>query len=165
MWQKRYILKAVIQIFLRKIFSFSDDNATGTDNRCITYFCLPFTSTHSLCVCTQVTITKLLASCFPNINLRMIFKPGRRLSSFFPLWRMLFPNYWDRMLSISLSVSAAEHWFWADFAPSTHARAPELLGISHSKVNQYPIHINTTKHKSVFTTFVFSLLLTPYTIN
>ena len=56
---------------LHKIFPSSDSNPTETDNRRTIYFCLPFTGTHSLRIRTQVT--KLLASSFPEINLRIIF--------------------------------------------------------------------------------------------
>ena len=48
----------------------------------IIFFTLPFTGQHSLQIRKQ--IAKLFASAFPQIQLRVIFKPIRRLSSFFP---------------------------------------------------------------------------------
>ena len=48
----------------------------------IILFTLPFTGQHSLQIRKQ--IAKLFASAFPQIQLRVIFKPIRRLSSFFP---------------------------------------------------------------------------------
>ena len=44
------------------------------------YFCLPFTGTHSLRIRTQ--LVKLLSSCFPDIDLLIVFKQSRRLSDF-----------------------------------------------------------------------------------
>ena len=56
--------------YLPKIFPCSDDNPTETDNR--RAICLPFTATG----------TRSLG--FRDINLHIIFRRGRRLSSFFP---------------------------------------------------------------------------------
>ena len=68
-------------VFLDKIFSVPVYSPLDNINKRVIYFCLPFTGTHSLRIRTQ--LVKLLSSCFPDIDLLIVFKPSRRLSDFF----------------------------------------------------------------------------------
>ena len=67
-----------LSIFLDKIFSPPINNITVPKR--VVYFCLPFTGTHSLQIRTK--LIKLVSSCFPQIDLHVVLKPGKRLSTF-----------------------------------------------------------------------------------
>ena len=68
-----------LSIFLDKIFSPPINNITVPKR--VVYFCLPFTGAHSLQIRTK--LIKLVSSCFPQIDLRVVLKPGKHLSTFF----------------------------------------------------------------------------------
>ena len=68
-----------LSIFLDKIFSPPISNITVSKR--VVHFCLPFTGVHSLQI--QTKLIKLVSSCFPQIDLRVVLKPGKRLSTFF----------------------------------------------------------------------------------
>ena len=68
-------------VFLDKIFSVAVSSPLDNINKRVIYFYLPFTGTHSLRIRTQ--LVKLLSSCFPDIDLLIVFKPSRRLPDFF----------------------------------------------------------------------------------
>ena len=48
----------------------------------IIYFCLPFTGIHSFQIRTQ--IDRLCNGVFPHLDTRFVFRPSRRIASFFP---------------------------------------------------------------------------------
>ena len=48
----------------------------------IVFFCLPFTGSHSLQICIQ--ITRLCNAAYPHLNIRFVFRSSTRISSFFP---------------------------------------------------------------------------------
>ena len=68
-----------LSIFLDKIFSPPISNITVSKR--VVYFCLPFTSAHSLQM--RSKLVKLVSSCLPQIDLRVVLKPDKHLSSFF----------------------------------------------------------------------------------
>ena len=72
--------------FLQRIFAPANSNSNATDSNVTdkntVYFSIPFTGKHALQLRTQ--LTKLCASAFPHLSLRIIFQSGRRLSDFFP---------------------------------------------------------------------------------
>ncbi len=66
--------------FLNKIFE--PKPPVHTVSKKVVYFCLPFTSSHSLQIRTQ--ITRLCNAAYPHLNIRFVFRSYKRISSFFP---------------------------------------------------------------------------------
>ena len=75
-------LDCFIHVFLDKLFYRKSPDANGQHQvKTIINFSLPFTGSYCLQIRTE--IQKLCSSAFPDISLRFIFGPGRRLSSSF----------------------------------------------------------------------------------
>jgi hypothetical protein len=68
-----------VRVFLDKVFQ--PKAVVHSVPKKVLYFCLPFTGSHSLQICTQ--ISRLCYSAFPHLNIRFVFRPTLRLSHLF----------------------------------------------------------------------------------
>ena len=68
-----------VHTFLKKIFSPS--TKASTVSKLKIFLVLPFTGNHSLQIRQQ--LNKLISSAYPQINLRIIFRPACRITNFF----------------------------------------------------------------------------------
>ena len=74
------LIDSCIKTFPDRIYNTKDK--VHTCSKKIVYFCLPFTGHHGLHIRSQ--LSKVLASAYPHISIRVVFRPSCRLSSFFP---------------------------------------------------------------------------------
>ena len=74
------LIDSCIKTFLDRIYNTKDN--VHTCSKKIVYFCLPFTGHHGLHIRSQ--LSKVLASAYPHISIRVVFRPSCRLSRFFP---------------------------------------------------------------------------------
>ncbi|WP_317582632.1 hypothetical protein, partial [Streptococcus pyogenes] len=140
-----------LKIFLDKISS-SSTKASIVPKKVI-YFSIPFTGKHSLEIRTK--LSKLISSCFPQIELRVIFKSGRRLSSFFK-----FKDSIPKLMRSNVVYKYTCRCCGASYIGQTqrllHTRISEHLGVSPltgktrscSSPSSVLSHILSTKHKS-----------------
>jgi hypothetical protein len=92
-------------------------NRSRKKENCLLF--LPFTGHDGLHIRSQ--LSKVLASAYPHISIRVVFRPSCRLSSFFPFKDWGFPLPWDHMLCISSRVNAVAHCMLAEHADTfTH---------------------------------------------
>jgi hypothetical protein len=111
------LIDSCIKTFLDRIYNTKDDKVR-TCSKKIVYFCLPFTGHHGLHIRSQ--LSKVLASAYPHISIRVVFRPSCCLSSFFHL-KTGFGLPWDHMLCISSRVNAVAHCMLAKHADTfTH---------------------------------------------
>ena len=147
----QHFLRAVILNFC-KTFPSSNNPSPETDSRCTIYFCLPFTGK--------------LASCFLDVKLNVIFKPGRRLSSFLS-FKDVIPKFLRSHVVYKYKCQCCGALYSGQTSRHLHTRVAEHLGISHLTGRQLAClsqssvhtHINTTQHTFLFTTFLSSPLL------
>ena len=74
------LVDSCIKSFLDKMYNSHDK--VHTCSKKVIYFCLPFTGHHGLQI--QSQLQKFLSSAYPDISLRVVFRPSYRLSNFFP---------------------------------------------------------------------------------
>jgi hypothetical protein len=75
-----HIFDRLVHRFLNKIFE--PKPPIHMVPKKVVYFCLPFTCSHSLQIRTQ--ISRFCNAAYPHLNIRYIFFPSKRISSFFP---------------------------------------------------------------------------------
>ena len=144
--------------FLDKIFSVPVSSPLDNINKRVIYFCLPFTGTHSLRIRTQ--LVKLLSSCFPDIDLRIVFKPGRRLSDFFQ-FKDVIPKLMRSHVVYKYKCQCCGALYFGQTCRHLHTRISEHLGISPlsgkkltcSSLSAIQAHTRTTCHPISFDDF------------
>ena len=75
-----HMFDQLVRRFLNNIFE--PKPVVHTAPKKTVYSCLPFTGSHSLLICTQ--ITRLCNAAYPHLNIRFVFRSSTRISSFFP---------------------------------------------------------------------------------
>ena len=93
----------IVRSFLNKIFEKAPTELIAPKR--VVIFSLPYTGLHSIQIRKQ--IIKLFSSAYPHIQLRCIFRPVQRLSSFF-----LFKDRFPLGLSSSSHVTVGAHAVW-----------------------------------------------------
>jgi hypothetical protein len=112
------LIGSCIKTFLDRIYNTKDK--VHICSKKIVYFCLPFIGHHSLGLHIPSQLSKVIASVYPHISIRVAFSLSCRLSSFFHL-RTGFPLPWDHMLCISSRVNGVAHCMLAKHADTfTH---------------------------------------------
>ena len=71
----------IVRSFLNEIFEKPSATSEPIQSKRIVLFTLPFSGLHSVQIRNQ--ITKLFSSAYPHIQIRCIFRPMQRLSTFF----------------------------------------------------------------------------------
>ena len=101
-----------------------------------------------------------MSSCFPEISFRVVFKPGRRLSSFFP-FKDVIPKFLRSHVVYKYKCQCCGALYLGKTSRHLHTRVSEHLGISHltgkklasPSPSSIHSHINTTNHSSSFHDF------------
>ena len=114
-------------VFLDKIFSVAVSSPLDNINKRVIYFYLPFTGTHSLRIRTQ--LVKLLSSCFPDIDLLIVFKPSRRLSDLFQ-FKDVMPKLMRLHVVFKFKCRCCGALYFGQTCCHLHTRISEHLGIS-----------------------------------
>ena len=119
----------------------------------IVYFCLPFTSSHSLQIRNQ--ITRLCNAAFPHLNIRFVFRSSTRISSFFP-FKDKVPKLMRSGVVYLFKCRCCSASFVGQTTRHLHTRISEHLGISPiaGKPSSSPVmfsifsHLNSTGHSA-----------------
>jgi hypothetical protein len=110
------LLDSCIRTFLDRIYNTKDKVLSCSKK--IVYICLPFTGHHGLHIRSQ--LSKVLASAYSHISIRVVFRPLVAFLVSFHL-KTGFPLPWDHMLYISSRVNAVAHCMLAKHADTfTH---------------------------------------------
>ena len=151
---------------LRNFFDkiFCPASTTTSVPKRIIFFTLPFTGQHSLQIRKQVA--KLFASAFPQIQLRVIFKPIRRLSSFFR-FKDQIPLALRSRVVYKFKCQCCESLYIGETIRHLHARVSEHMGvsaytgkpISFTTLSAVLTHHKQTGHPVSLTDFFHSKLL------
>ena len=93
----------------------------------ITCFCISFSGLHSLQIRTE--IHNLCSSVFTHINVRLVFRPIKRLSHFFPVQDRLPKGLRSRVV-YSFKCQCCNALYVGQAACHLHARVSDHLGVS-----------------------------------
>ena len=145
-----------LSIFLNKIFSPPINNITVP--KCVVYFCLPFTSAHSLQIWTK--LIELVSSCFPQIDLRVVLKPGKHLSTFFQ-FKDPIPKFLKSHVVYQFKCQCCAALYIGQTRRHLHTRISEHMGISpltgkkvsHPSRSSILTHSTQTSHSISFHDF------------
>ena len=124
----------------------------------IVYFCLPFTGSHSLKICTQ--ITRLFSAAYPHLNIRFVFRSSTRISSFFS-FKDRIPKFLRSGVVYLFKCRCCSASYVGQTTRHLHTRVSEHLGISPitRKPSSSPFmssifpHLKTTGHTDNFDDF------------
>ena len=150
-----------LSIFLDKIFSPPISNITVSKR--VVHFCLPFTGVHSLQI--QTKLIKLVSSCFPQIDLRVVLKPGKRLSFFFQ-FKDPIPKFPKSHVVYQFKCQCCATLYIGQTRRHLCTRISEHMGISsltgkkvsHPSRSSILTHSTETSHSIFFHTSLFFLL-------
>ena len=125
----------------------------------IVYFCLPFTGSHSLQICNQ--ITRLCNAAYPHLNIRFVFLPSTHISFFFP-FKDKVPKLMRSGVVCLFKCRCCSASYVGQTTCHLHTRISEHLGISPitGKPSSSPVmssifsHLNSTGHSPLAPTLV-----------
>ena len=145
-----------VRVFLDKVFQ--PKAVVHSVPKKVMYFCLPFTGSHSLQICTQ--ISRLCSSAFPHSNIRFVFRPTLRLSHLFT-FKDKIPNGLRSCVVYHFKCRCCSASYVGQTVRHLHTRVCEHLSISaltgnkSSKLKLTSIlqHLNNTGHTASIDVF------------
>ena len=139
-----------LSIFLDKIFSPPINNITVPKR--VVYFHLPFTSAHSLQI--QTKLIKLVSSCFPQIDLCVVLKPGKCLSTFFQ-FKDPVPKFLKSHVVHQFKCQCCAALYIGQTCHHQHMGILPLTGkkVSHPSCSSILTHSTQTNHSISFHDF------------
>ena len=123
-----HMFDQLVRRFLNNIFE--PKPVVHTAPKKTVYFCLPFTGSHSLQICTQ--ITRLCNAAYPYLNIRFVFRSSTRISSFFP-FKDKVPKFLKSGVVYLFKCRRCSASYVGQTTRHLHTRVSEHLGISRDR--------------------------------
>ena len=120
------LIASCIKTFLDRIYNTKDKDHTCSKK--IVFFCLPFIGHHSLHIRSQVS--KVLASVYPHISIRVAFSPSCRFSSFFHLIKDRIPIALRSHVVYQFTCQWCSALYVSQTRRHIHTRISEHMGVS-----------------------------------